>query len=117
QFIPRIQRQVKKLVVFQRTPAWVMPHPDRAMGAAERQLYKLLPAAQDAQRNFYFATYEAIGVGFRGRTELIAPLERVGRAHLARQVADPELRAKLTPHYRFGCKRPILSNHFYPALT
>jgi cation diffusion facilitator CzcD-associated flavoprotein CzcO len=61
--------------------------------------------------------YEAVGVGFRGRTELLAPLERVGRAHLARQVSDPQLRAKLTPHYRFGCKRPILSNHFYPALT
>jgi cation diffusion facilitator CzcD-associated flavoprotein CzcO len=87
------------------------------MGAAERQLYKLLPAAQDAQRNFYFAMYEAIGVGFRGRTELIAPLERVGRAHLARQVSDPGLRAKLSPNYRLGCKRPILSNHFYPALT
>ena len=117
QFIPRIEKRVKQLVVFQRTPGWVMPHPDRAMGAAERQLYKLVPAAQDAQRNFYFAMYEAVGVGFRGRTELLAPLERVGRAHLARQVSDPQLRAKLTPHYRFGCKRPILSNHFYPALT
>src|SRR5437763_2091952 len=60
--------------------------------------------------------YEAIGVGFRGRMELLAALERVGRSHLARQVRDPQLRAKLTPHYRFGCKRPILSNDFYPAL-
>ena len=117
QFVPRIQPQVSKLTVFQRTPGWVMPHPDRAVGPAERRLYKLVPAAQDAQRNFYFSMYEAIGVGFRGRTELLAPLERVGRSHLARQVRDLELRAKLTPHYRFGCKRPILSNDFYPALT
>jgi cation diffusion facilitator CzcD-associated flavoprotein CzcO len=117
QFVPRIQPKVAKLTVFQRTPAWVMPHPDRAVGAAERQLYKLVPAAQDAQRNFYFTMYEAIGVGFRGRMELLAPLERVGRAHLARQVPDLDLRAKLTPQYRFGCKRPILSNEFYPALT
>lgn len=117
QFVPRIQPKLAHLVVFQRTPGWVMPHPDRAVSAAERRLYRLVPAAQDLQRNFYFNMYEAVGVGLRGRLELLAPLERIGRAHLARQVRDPLLRAKLTPHYRFGCKRPILSNTFYPALT
>ena len=117
QFVPEIQPKVAKLTVFQRTPAWVMPHMDRSVSPAERRLYKLVPATQDVQRNFYFAMYESIGVGLRGRTELIEPLERAGRAHLRRQVRDPQLREKLTPRYRFGCKRPILSNHFYPALT
>jgi cation diffusion facilitator CzcD-associated flavoprotein CzcO len=117
QFVPEIQPKVAELTVFQRTPAWVMPHMDRPVSPAERRLYRLVPAAQDVQRNFYFAMYEAIGVGFRGRTELIEPLERAGRAHLRRQVRDPELRKKLAPRYRFGCKRPILSNDFYPALT
>jgi cation diffusion facilitator CzcD-associated flavoprotein CzcO len=32
-------------------------------------------------------------------------------------VPDPELRAKLTPHYRLGCKRILLANDYYPALT
>jgi cation diffusion facilitator CzcD-associated flavoprotein CzcO len=32
-------------------------------------------------------------------------------------VADPELRARLTPQYVLGCKRVLLSNDFYPALT
>ena len=117
QFVPRIQPEVARLLVFQRTPGWVMPHPDRPLSPSERVLYRLAPAAQDVQRNLYFAMYEALGVGFRGRTELLAPLERVGRGHLRRQVPDPELRARLTPHYRFGCKRPILSNDFYPALS
>lgn len=117
QFVPVIQPQVAKLTVFQRTPGWVMPHPDRAVSEGERRLYRRVPAAQDVQRNLYFAMYEAVGVGFRGRTRLLEPLESQGRAHLRRQVRDPALRAKLTPHYRFGCKRPILSNNFYPALT
>jgi cation diffusion facilitator CzcD-associated flavoprotein CzcO len=39
------------------------------------------------------------------------------RRHLERQVPDPELRAALTPHYAMGCKRVLLSNDFYPALT
>jgi cation diffusion facilitator CzcD-associated flavoprotein CzcO len=65
----------------------------------------------------FFALYEATGVAFSRRPELIAPIEALGRAHLRRQVRDPHLRAQLTPRYRFGCKRPILSNTYYPALT
>jgi cation diffusion facilitator CzcD-associated flavoprotein CzcO len=117
QFVPVIQPRVKRLVVFQRTPPWVVSHTDRSVSAIERRLYKLLPPAQDIQRNLIFALHEAVGLGFRGRTELIGPIEALGRAHLRRQVKDPRLRAKLTPHYRFGCKRPVLSNTYYPALT
>jgi cation diffusion facilitator CzcD-associated flavoprotein CzcO len=117
QFLPVIQPRVRKLLVFQRTPPWVVPHPDRPVPWPERLMYKLAPAAQDVQRNVFFALYEAFGVGFRGQTSLISAIEALGRAHLRRQVADPSLRAKLTPNYRFGCKRPILSNRYYPALT
>ena len=35
---------------------------------------------------------------------------------LARQVADPVLREKLTPTYTPGCKRLLQSNDYYPAL-
>ena len=95
----------------------MIPHFDPPVPGAERLLYKVVPQAQDLQRNLFFALYEATGMGFRGRTELIAPIEALGRAHLRRQIKDPELRAKLEPHYGFGCKRPILSNTYYPALA
>jgi len=117
QFVPKIRRQVERLTVFQRTPPWVLPHFDRPLFDAERLLYRLVPQAQELQRQLFFAMYEACGVGFRGRTELIAPIETLGRRHLRRQVADPVLREKLMPRYRFGCKRPILSNSYYPALA
>jgi cation diffusion facilitator CzcD-associated flavoprotein CzcO len=32
-------------------------------------------------------------------------------------VGDPDLRARLTPHYDLGCKRVVPSNEYYPALT
>ena len=35
----------------------------------------------------------------------------------AQQVPDPVLREKLTPHFRLGCKRVLLSNDYYPALS
>jgi cation diffusion facilitator CzcD-associated flavoprotein CzcO len=47
---------------------------------------------------------------------MLKRLERLARRYLARQVADPELRAKLTPTYTPGCKRLLQSNDYYPAL-
>src|SRR5205085_11376671 len=41
----------------------------------------------------------------------------IARKHMASQVKDPELRRKLTPSYRFGCKRVLPSNNFYPAVS
>jgi cation diffusion facilitator CzcD-associated flavoprotein CzcO len=37
--------------------------------------------------------------------------------HIARQISDPQLRAKVTPDYTIGCKRILLSSDYYPALT
>ncbi len=41
--------------------------------------------------------------------------ERLARQHLAKQVPDPELRAKLTPNYKIGCKRILISSDYLPA--
>jgi len=43
--------------------------------------------------------------------------EQMAKKHLDSQVKDPELRVKLTPKYSMGCKRILLSNDYYPALT
>ena len=59
---------------------------------------------------------EANALGFAVHPKLMGPLERLGRWHLENQVADPGLRAKLTPDYTAGCKRILLSSNYYPAL-
>lgn len=117
QFVPRIQPKVGELVVFQRTPPWVVPHPDRKVSGVEKTVLRLVPQIQDAQRNVIFGILEGLGVGFRNQNAVLAPIEALGRAHLRRQVKDPDLREKLEPRYRFGCKRPIMSNTYYPALA
>ena len=43
--------------------------------------------------------------------------ERIAKLHLRKQVRDRELRRKLEPGFRLGCKRVLLSNDWYPALT
>jgi cation diffusion facilitator CzcD-associated flavoprotein CzcO len=118
QFVPEIAPRVGRLHVFQRTAPWVMPHSDRPIAAAERRLFGALPAAQRLVRAMVYWLREAtLAVGMTRRPGYLRLLERVGRQHLRRQVPDAELRRKLEPDFRLGCKRILLSNRYYPALT
>jgi cation diffusion facilitator CzcD-associated flavoprotein CzcO len=115
QFIPRIQPKVASMAVFQRTPPWVMPHPDREMSRVERRIYRTLPFAQRLMRDGIYWAREAFVIAFM-RPKLMRQGERIARRHLAKQVEDPALRRKLTPSYRMGCKRVLLSNEYFPTL-
>ncbi|HEX6229504.1 MAG TPA: NAD(P)/FAD-dependent oxidoreductase [Solirubrobacterales bacterium] len=115
QVIPRIQPEVEQLTVFQRTPAWVMPHPGRRTRPRERWLFRHIPALQRLLRGAIYWGRELYILPFRHRLLRRAP-ERMALRHLEEQVPDPELRAKLTPEYEVGCKRILFSDEYYPAL-
>ena len=117
QFVPRVQPQVGRLHLFQRTPAWVLPDPDRPVSGLERRLFRRLPATQRALRGAIYLLQEATVLGTIVDRRLSRGLEVIARRHLERQVADPALRAKLTPSYLLGCKRITLSDAYYPAIT
>jgi cation diffusion facilitator CzcD-associated flavoprotein CzcO len=117
QIVPKIQPLAEHLTVFQRTPAWIIPRTDRAFTRIERALYKRVPKLERLARAAIFWGRETYVLGFTRRQELMKMPDRIARGHLAKQVADPELRAKLTPDYRIGCKRILISNDFYPALS
>jgi cation diffusion facilitator CzcD-associated flavoprotein CzcO len=55
--------------------------------------------------------------GFVVAPNLMRAAERLARRHLQRSVPDPLLRARLTPGYRIGCKRILISNDYLPSLT
>jgi cation diffusion facilitator CzcD-associated flavoprotein CzcO len=117
QTVPRIQPIANRVTVFQRTPAWVIPHGDRPISERERRLYRRFPAAQRTVRSTVYLLRELVVPGLVYRPQLLNALQRMAVAHLARQVADPVLRAKLTPDYTIGCKRILPSNNWYPAIT
>ncbi|MFD8317108.1 flavin-containing monooxygenase [Kitasatospora purpeofusca] len=117
QIVPAIQPQVGKLTVFQRTPAWVLPRRDRAITELEKRLHSRFPITAKARRGTLFALRELQVDAFVRRPGLLKLVQRLAERHLADGVADPALRAKLTPDYRIGCKRILLSNTYYPALA
>jgi cation diffusion facilitator CzcD-associated flavoprotein CzcO len=116
QFVPKIQPEVDQLHLFQRTPHWVLPKPDRPLTAVEHTLFERFPVTQRALRGGIYYGSELLGRGML-RPPVMARLQRIAERHLERQVPDPVLRARLTPDYTLGCKRLLLSNDYYPALT
>jgi cation diffusion facilitator CzcD-associated flavoprotein CzcO len=116
QFVPQVQPRVGRLHLFQRTPPWVLPRWDRSIRPVERWLFRHFPVTQRLARTGLYWAREAYVVGFAFDPRLMRAAERLARRHLARQVPDPVLRAKLTPDYTIGCKRILISNDFYPSL-
>ena len=117
QFVPRIQPKVGRLHLFQRTPPWVLPRPEHRITAIEKRALRALPGLQRLLRTGIYWGGEAGILGLAYDQRLVKPVEALARRHLHAQVKDPELRAKLTPDYRLGCKRILGSSDYYPALT
>jgi len=117
QIVPAIQPVAGRLTLFQRTPAWVMPRSDRRISDAEKWLYRQIPLTERMVRLGLHAGRELLAIGFVKRPGLLQRAQRIALRHLARSVPDPDLRARLTPGYVLGCKRVLLSNDYYPALT
>jgi len=117
QIIPEIAPQVKRLTVFQRTPAWVTPRLDRPVSPGERWRRGHLPGYAWLQRRLIYWLLELRGYGFVINPAMLRVTERVVLKFLEKQVADLKLRGKLIPSYRMGCKRVLLSDDYYPTFA
>ncbi len=116
QFVPRIQPLVHKLVVFQRTPPWVVPQMDAAISPEWQRRYARHPWLQRMVRLWQYWSREATVSGWTRMSFMRHVTRHVATKHLERQVLDPELRRRLTPPYEIGCKRILLSDTWYPAI-
>lgn len=121
QLIPELAEQAAWLTVFQRTAIWVMPKPDFRIDRGVKQALDLVPGLRRLVRLGVMATFDAgvstAGVFYRTTSPVIGLSGRMIKRWYGTQVRDPELRAKLTPDYALGCKRPSVSNRYLRAFT
>ncbi len=116
QIVPEIAPIVRELTLFQRTPPWVIPRNDVPITARQRMLRRFVPGYARALRTLLYWVLEIRAYGFTVRPEMLRRREVLAIRHLQRQVPEPELQRALTPDYRLGCKRILLSDDYYPAL-
>lgn len=117
QIVPQLVPRVARLHLFQRTAPWVMPRRDRAFTRREKWVFRTVPGARWLVRQRLYWGHEAKGLGFVRFPAALRVASRMARKHLARQVSDPDLRARLTPDIAMGCKRVLLADDYYPAVA
>ncbi|MBF6081645.1 NAD(P)/FAD-dependent oxidoreductase [Nocardia cyriacigeorgica] len=116
QIVPAIAPKVGHLDVYQRTAPWLLPRLDRPYLKAEQLAFKYIPGVQRLSRAAIYAARETQVVGLAKFPALMQGFELLAKAKLRYEIRDPELRAKVTPNFRIGCKRMLISNDYYPAL-
>ncbi|MFI6522952.1 flavin-containing monooxygenase [Spirillospora sp. NPDC050679] len=117
QIVPEIAKVAGRLTVFQRSAPYVIQKADRPYREWEKAVLASVPGAHGLSRAKIYALYESRALGFVKYPKLMKVMARQFRKNMHGQVPDPELRAKLEPDYPMGCKRILISNDYYPALT
>ncbi|MFX0575683.1 flavin-containing monooxygenase [Nocardia nepalensis] len=117
QIVPSIAADVTHLDVYQRTAPWLLPRMDRPYTLPERLAFRHIPGFQRLSRAAIYAARETQVVGLAKVPALMQAFELIARAKLQFEIRDPELRKKVTPDFRIGCKRMLISNNYYPALS
>lgn len=117
QVIPAVAREAAELVVFQRSPQWIFPMPNRRYRDWEKRVLGRFPRLA---KTFHYLFGKAFQWSFSqamiGSKPHVAWVRWQCLRHLRRKVKDPVMRERLTPTDRVGCKRLIHAKGFYEAL-
>jgi cation diffusion facilitator CzcD-associated flavoprotein CzcO len=119
QIVPELAPRVRKLILFQREPGWVIPKGDRDYTAEERARLGHPLRHRLARARWFWETEKRLwnaGTYRPGAPQNVAA-EEAARTFIAREFSDrPDLAAAVTPTYPFWGKRPIFNSTFYRAL-
>ena len=117
QFVPAIQPRVGRMTVVQRTAPWVTQRMDRSVTRFEQRLYGAAPLLLRAARQRQYLLRELVTWKIMVSPRVRRIATRAALLQLRLQVADPALRQRLTPDFELGCKRILISNDWYPAVS
>lgn len=118
QIVTAIAERAGELVLFQRTPQWIMPAQNPAYSDDEKAHFRAHPEAIEQVRR---ETAQQFIDGFANivgdaDSPILQIMHEMCVAHLESTVADPELRERLRPSYRAACKRLVIADGFYQAI-
>lgn len=118
QIVSEVVDEVAHLDLFQRSAQWIWPESNAEYSEDEKARFRDDP---DGLHHVHNRMAEMIADRFSNALidaegEAMHAIEEACRRHLQETVHDPELRRKLTPDYRAGCKRLIMADRFYQAL-
>jgi len=117
QIICEISKTAGHLTVFQRTPQWIFNLADKDYSEADKARLRGNQGRMAKLANRYaFIMRNSFTAAVTGGKVSHALISWLANRNLRKNVRDPELRAKLTPDYKVGCKRLVMSSTFFDAI-
>ncbi|MEM8496542.1 MAG: NAD(P)/FAD-dependent oxidoreductase [Pseudomonadota bacterium] len=117
QVIPEVAAVADHLSVFQRTPQWILPIGNRTVQPEEKERLRKNPVKLHRLRKRYmWAISQLLTKAVTGHRVQYSFFSSLCKLNLRFSVRDRDLRAKLTPDYKVGCKRIVVNTTFYPAV-
>ncbi|OYN74330.1 flavin-containing monooxygenase [Mycolicibacterium sphagni] len=117
QLLPEVAKVADKVYSVQRSPTWILPKPDRPYSERERWVFKRIPFAKKFYRTRLWLRSERNISVIENGSDKTQEFKGISLEFLESTVADPDLRAKLTPDHPLGCKRLVFASDYLSTLT
>ncbi|KAI5867470.1 hypothetical protein GGS23DRAFT_179258 [Durotheca rogersii] len=118
QVVPEVAKTAASVVVFQRTPNWIIPRQDKSISTTMQNIYRYVPLVRKQYRKMlmdFRETFHGIAIA---DSAFNTEARQLCLEMMERQIPNNQkLRDALTPDYTPGCKRVLLSDDYYVALN
>ncbi|MFS0735038.1 NAD(P)/FAD-dependent oxidoreductase [Microbacterium sp. 1P10UB] len=118
QVVPYAVDSADAVLAVIRTAPYVVPKPEEFYDEEDKRFFREHPEVLQEKRRIIYDEFNiSTDASAAMDAEFLDRATAVWKQHMESAIEDPELRRILTPDYRYGCRRPALSNIYYPALA
>jgi cation diffusion facilitator CzcD-associated flavoprotein CzcO len=117
QIVPEVAKVAGQLTVLQRSPNWIVPRNNKPYSAFTRKMFQRFPFTLRCLQSVQNVLMGFVHKAFLLDDNRRALFEKMGRAFIEKSIKDPAVRKLVQPDSLYGCKRPLVSDDFYPALN
>jgi len=117
QIAPEIAKEVAHLTILQRSANWILPRNNKPYSPFAIRTFKRFPFVLKALRQIQGILMNFVYHAVSNNSRTMNTFENLARKFIEQSISDPALRKAVTPDSRYGCKRPLVSDDFYPSLN
>ncbi len=117
QIVPEVAEEAAHLTVLQRSANWIMPRGKKYYSDSQRNNWRRFPFLIKVIRKWQSLLMGQVEHAVTLGHNRMGQFENVVKKYINKTIDDPKLRQDLLPDSRYGCKRGLVSDGFYPALN
>lgn len=117
QIVPEVAKEVAHLTVLQRSANWIMPRGRKEYTDGQRKKWQRFPFLLKLIRKWQSLMMGQVEHAVTIGHSRMGQFEKVVKKFIDDSIDDPELRKVLMPDSRWGCRRGLVSDEFYPTLN